>query len=355
MPIKPFQILTSTLSNSKSIAISTSSSHLLDHLGVLSAELSIPLVVTDSAAYLSGKKYYPNLDLIYMDIGEITPHFLAQYDFIIESDRYWALELSALLDLLFEKRPTFIYCPHGNSDKGYSLTSVIPQDIHLIYGNQMYDQLKNKSSFEKILHIFSLGNFRKKYYEQHQLFYDELTEKEIFSNYKEKKTILYAPTWHSQETPSSFFNGCTQLVEEIPTSYQLIIKLHPFLEEHYPSQVYSLINRFTNHPHLLFLDHFPPIYPLLARTDIYIGDFSSIGYDFLAFDRPLYFFNPGAKAEEHPSRFLHQCGLTLPSKKIFDFIKETLEENQKAYSAIRHHIYHYVFGGSTLTERSSSK
>lgn len=36
-----------------------------------------------------------------------------------------------------------------------------------------------------------------------------------------------------------------------------------------------------------FIEDFPPIYPLLAQMDLYIGDMSSIGYDFLSFKRPM--------------------------------------------------------------------
>jgi teichoic acid glycerol-phosphate primase len=104
---------------------------------------------------------------------------------------------------------------------------------------------------------------------------------------------------------------------------------------------------------VLFLDDFPPVYPLLALSDAYLGDFSSIGYDFLRFDRPMYFFNPSKTAlETDRGRFLHRCGLEIPPQEnAFDFIARTWEQNRSHFAPIRQQIYAYAFGQErTLTE-----
>lgn len=326
------------------IAISTGPCERLDHIGVFAAQHSIPLIVTREEAYIAAKKFYPQLATEYKDIGELTPDFLSQYSLIVGTDRPWAWELSCILETLFQKKPRFVYCPHGNSDKGYSATDSLPQDIVLLYGNHMYDLLKKTGELERIHAYHFIGNFRYDFYLKNQKFYDEIVDKEIFFNYpKKRKRVLYAPTWHTLETPSSFFDSCAQLVEELPPSYQMIIKLHPCLKECHPSQTYRLMGRFESHPDVLFLEDFPPIYPLLAQTDIYIGDFSSVGYDFLTFNRPMYFFNPHAHEPSRQSRFLHQCGLTLPATNIFSFIEATLDQNQKELFCIRQSTYQYTF------------
>ena len=121
----------------------------------------------------------------------------------------------------------------------------------------------------------------------------------------------------------------------------MIIKLHPFLAEFHPAHTYHILESYKDTPGITFLSNFPSIYPLLAACDIYIGDYSSIGYDFLAFDKPLYFLTENTPQEST----IHPCGLVVPSiEKISSFIKSTLEENQKEKEAIRKSVYKYAFG-----------
>jgi len=120
-----------------------------------------------------------------------------------------------------------------------------------------------------------------------------------------------------------------------------MIKLHPFLAEDDPAQVFQITAHYENHDSVIFVDDFPVIYPLLNRCSLYLGDYSSIGYDFLSFDKPLYFLN---RTNSSP---LHACGLELPEPwkgKLCPFLMETLELNEKNYSSQRKKIYRYAFG-----------
>ena len=70
-----------------------------------------------------------------------------------------------------------------------------------------------------------------------------------------------------------------------------------------------------------------------------------MGYDFLAFNRPLYFFDPLASQEKNRGHTLHACGMTLPAEEnTFAFIERTLEENKKAYASKRLEMYAHTFG-----------
>lgn len=284
----------------KAVAIITGAEHLLDHLGVLASILSIPLIVTDEKTYEIGKKHYPQLELIYQDLRLLTPQFLAtHFDVIFVTDRLWAYEMGTMLEQLFNKKMRFVYCPHGNSDK---IQRQVYQDIHLMYGQHMYDLLKSSGDLEKIdAHLF-IGNFRRLFYENHPP-----------SFISDKKTILYAPSWNDKNV----LQTCDILTKELPKHYQLVIKLHPFSDSTDTSN--------------------PLIYPLLKSIDIYIGDYSSIGYDFLSFNRPMYFF------QSQGPTLLHECGMLLPQNNIYQFIDETLEEQNKL-SIIRQKTYQYAFG-----------
>jgi CDP-glycerol glycerophosphotransferase (TagB/SpsB family) len=131
------------------------------------------------------------------------------------------------------------------------------------------------------------------------------------------------------------------LIKDLTPHVNLIIKLHPFLAKFHPAHTYRILEKYKDHPHVFFLEKFPCIYPLLQKCDLYIGDYSSIGYDFLAFNRPLYFLIP----EDRYSFQLHSCGMTIPSEgNIYKFLINTWEEQLKGKQEQRQKIYDYAFG-----------
>ena len=218
--------------------------------------------------------------------------------------------------------------------------------VHLYYGQHMRDLLEERGSLIKIRSMIRTGNYRLNYYKKRRSFYDQLTERLIFSRFKnKKKTILYAPTRDSHEGPTSFFDSCGILIEELPKNYNLIVKLHPDLFEEFPAQTYRMIGKYSQHEGVLFVENFPPIYPLLARCACYLGDYSSVGYDFLAFNRPLFFVESHNKGLMRSAPTIRQCGMTIPfGKGIFPFIEKHIEENQQTYSSAREKMYSYTFG-----------
>ena len=330
----------------RSVAIITGPNTHLDHLGILSAELKIPLIVTEEETFQLAKRFYPEIDVTLKGFDELSMEYLAQnFDVIFETGKFWATELGPFMELLFRKKMRFVFCPHGNSDKGHSLQNHVDQDISLVYGEHLHDHLKKTGATQKIRHILRTGNYRYPYYLRHRALFDALTDKIVFQRFQNPKpTILYAPTWQDEENPTSFFSATDALIEQLSPSYNLIIKLHPFLSDRHPAEVYRVTARYENHPSALFLTDFPPIYPLLSRCALYLGDYSSIGYDFLAFDKPLYFLNP--KKAPNPSP-LHACGLEIPENAWNDlnkFLTSTTEQNATERAMHRKKIYTYAFG-----------
>jgi teichoic acid glycerol-phosphate primase len=340
-----------------SVAIITGPSTHLDHLGVLSSILKIPLIVTEEKNFQCAQQFYPDLNVALKNFDELSVQYLASnYDVIFETGKFFAVELKPLFELLFRKKMRFVFCPHGNSDKGHSLQSHVDQDICLVYGKHLYDLLNRNGAIEKIQQITRTGNYRYPYYRRHQQFFDSLAEKWVFSKFQnDKPIILYAPTWSDRENPSSFFSAINRLLKELCGSYNLLIKLHPFLFEDHIAHVLQIMAQYEEHPSALFLTDFPPIYPLLSRCALYLGDYSSIGYDFLAFDKPLYFLNPKKDSISSP---LHACGLEIPMDKRVElnvFLSRTLEDSARNYSAQRKKTYRYAFGEELSAEMLRNK
>lgn len=317
----------------RSVAILSGVATHLDHLGVLSAILEIPLIVTEEKTYQLAKHYYPFCNTELYEPSKLSLDYLSKsFDVIFETGRFFATELSSTLELLYSKKMRFVFCPHGHSEKGASTQELAEQDIALIYGPHHRQLLTQTGALDKTRHVIQTGNYRLAFYQGNKAFYDALVDQTL--TFQEKRPIaLYAPTW---DTPSCAFATTSLLIETLESDFNLIIKLHPYLFEKYPAHAWALIGRFEKHPAVHFLNDFPPIYPLLDRCALYIGDYSSIGYDFLAYNRPLFFLSSGG-----PKTLLHECGVTLSSPSD---LKKSLLTSSDFYEEIRRKTYAYAFG-----------
>lgn len=272
-------------------------------------------------------------------------------ELLLVSCKHWARELAVLTYTMFNKKLRVCYCPHGNSDKGSlnpSSDLLINQDLSLVYGNHMKDMLSSRGVLQSLQGVITTGNYRHAYYLQHQKFYDDLVEKDIFSKCPEaKKIILYAPTWQDPENSTSFFEACDPIIQQLPDDHFLIVKLHPNLENEDPAKVYRLLGKYEHIKNVLFLIQYPLVYPILNRVDIYLGDFSSIGYDFLCFNRPMFFFHPTTrKRNADLGLFLFQCGVEIPPQaysNIYAFIEKSILDKEEELKKKREEIYSYTF------------
>ncbi len=326
---------------------------LLDHLAPLCASLDIPLLLTEENNYELCKKYYPWTLVEYIPELEFSLFALAEKYHLLLQSTFWQPEITALIKKVYP-HIRFGYCPHGNSDKGHlkpMLNLLLTQDLVLLYGKHMIQRLKKQNLWDNAPPYLLTGNYRFSYYKKHKEFYDELAHQEVFSKLNLKHpTILYAPTWNDDEGSTSFFTACKSLIKELPGHFNLIVKTHPLLEEMDPGRYYATLPE-LNRDNILLLTEFPPIFGLLSKIAIYIGDASSIGYDFLAFQRPMFFFNQVGLPADHPSRFLHQAGLTIPENtSFFPFIEkhQGLIGEQKKH--IQKKIWTLAFGQDKIIQ-----
>ena len=203
-----------------------------DHLAPLCYYLQMPLVVTDESLYKLTKHYYPQIETIYCDHLSFSGHFLkSQFDAVFLSGKRWTTELAHIT----RGQLRFIYCPHGNSDKTYGFKNFDPHllhDIHLVYGPQMLRYLTKYDVISKIQSTVSVGNYRYHFYRQFQTHFDSQAEDEIFSQFKQDQpVVLYAPTWLDCENSSSFIEKGLDILNRLPSHFNLIVKLHPLLEK----------------------------------------------------------------------------------------------------------------------------
>ncbi len=326
--------------------------HHIDHLAIICHIMAIPLLVTDEEIERAVKKYYPKVDVILLDYLTIANFLVSTYDIIFYSiPRDLFDEIFFFAQKLLQKKIHTIWCPHGNSDKGNNipyLEALKKEEIALVYGPKMIDFLKRKGVFNQLKASVITGNFRLQFYLKNKAFYDNLVAREILRKLPSaEKTLLYAPTWQDYEKSSSFYDATIPLIEHLPENWNLIIKPHPNLSAQDEFKIQELCERYESHSQVLFLNHFPPIYPLLNSVDMYIGDMSSIGYDFLYFDKPLFFLNQTKKdAQTDLGTYLFRCGVQIEPEhydQIHDIIARFLSLNISDFSKIRAQVYHETF------------
>jgi hypothetical protein len=331
--------------------------HYTDHLAVVCIIMEIPLLFIDEMDYAFGKKYYPGLKTIKIDYQDFQPSYLIDnYEILFFSDLWDRHTLHEKFGHLEKERGKFlrhVHCPHGFSDKAFYLQKCINEDIVLIYGQNMLDMLNETGVFGSLPYYVMSGNYRYTYYKQHQVFFNKIIQEEVLSHFDQPRpVILYAPTWLDLEESTSFFEAYRYLLDHLPSEYNMIVKLHPRLELDDTVLYYQIMGKYEGRSNVLFLKDFPLVYPLLAHTDIYIGDMSSVGYDYLAFNRPMFFLNKQKRnSKTDRGLFLFKCGTEiLPEEysQIYKIIGANRDTDDEVFGKIRSETYNYTF----VAERS---
>lgn len=321
--------------------------HHLDHIAPLTILLGIPLIVTEPEIEQLSAKYYPHLVTLCFDYPEVGDKIVQECDVIFSSlPRDLFDPIVFIAENLRQTRVLNIWCPHGNSDKGhhsYFMEGLSKEEIALIYGEKMRAFLMEKGAYSQLHAAITIGNYRYQYYQSHAPFYDQLVQKEIAVKLKKgNPTVLYAPTWEDAEKSSSFEESIKHLLAQVPSHWNLIVKPHPntLLKMQNP-------DRYEDRENVLILKEFPPIYPLLNFVDVYLGDLSSIGYDFLTFQKPLFFLNAKRRdPKKDKGLFLYRCGTVIEPDHFGEIFSIIEKSDPTPYKKIQKDVYAHTFGKS---------
>jgi hypothetical protein len=254
--------------------------HLTEHLAPLCVAMDMPLLLTDEKHAADSQRFYPNLKILLQDWEEVTPPYLIKnFDVFFQSEPWHRHDFYAKfqgLEKAYQKEVRNVHCPHGFSDKIFWLEKSVWEDITLIYGQNMLDLFESLGILTHLNATPKTGNYRYLYYRMFQSHFDQMAEELVWKRFKKQQTtILYAPTCHDQDHTTSFMHA-QSIFENLPAGYNLLVKIHPALEETDGPALYQMIGRFEKKGNIVFIQDFPVIYPLLARSDIYLGDMSSI-------------------------------------------------------------------------------
>ncbi|HEU64020.1 MAG TPA: hypothetical protein ENH96_01350 [Chlamydiae bacterium] len=328
----------------------------IDHLAPLCHYLKIPLLTNIEEIFDFTKKYYPKVDVKHIENKDVNFYVVKNFDniFACTPKNMFDTEFRLHQDVL-NKEINIFWCPHGNSDKGKTILffeGLKNEKNVLVYGKKMIDILKEKKVFSTIENLFEIGNYRLDYFQKFKKHFKKIIEKEISKKFSNNNiNILYAPTWEDKEKSSSFFKYIDILLTKLPAHYNLIVKIHHNLITQNETKM-EIMKLKHDQKNILFLEDFPLIYPLLDFIDIYIGDFSSIGYDFLTFDKAMYLLKPQNKKLFSD---LFDIATVIDDNQIF----ETIENGKLLIQTLicenliqkRKKLYNYTFQKNTDIEK----
>lgn len=132
-----------------------------------------------------------------------------------------------------------------------------------------------------------------------------------------RKTLIYCPTWRKGGISSvERFLDHPAVVAELARRHNLIVKPHPNIfnpdRPHFDRSLVERLERLERVPGVrLVLSG--NVMPWFAQADLFIGDISAAGYEWLYFRRPMVFLNPRPgelrpSTDPHDLTYLWRCG-----------------------------------------------
>jgi hypothetical protein len=326
--------------------------HHVEHLAPLCALMRMPMLVCDGPGQRAAAECYPGLQVA--GVHDVTTQSgLACMIADVRGRRPQAVFYSHLFDRttlreLFgagRDSPRVVHCPHGFSEKrqGYA-RGIAEQDVALLYGPHALDQLKELGVTSPSCRLVLTGNLRHAYYLAHRAFFRRQLKALGMRAGRPRRTILYAPTWNDAVGSSSFVSALAPLAQQLPDDCRLVVKMHPH-QEYEADEMHRLLASCHGRGNVHVIRNSPLTFPLLDMADIYVGDMSSLAYDFLIFDRPMFFLNQtaGTVADARDSR-LFRCGTRVDPGQYADIypIIEGALAGDAVFSAARAELYRYT-------------
>jgi len=298
---------------------------------------------------------------------EIYEYILSKYQ-SLNIDCYYAPERSQAHKILVEHRIRTVIYPsyhvifrgkaiqifHGGlSDKNYvESVKILTYDLVLFPGEKTKDKVE-KSGYLKSIPKWQIIGYPK----FDPMINNTLHFTPVFNN--GRKTVLYAPTWVSQNVnfkiikfsehgESSLHLWACEIIKALHQEFNLIIKYH--------SRIYREKNDIYDQIDALIVELGAQDYvvtkvddnilPYMKEADLMISDISTACYEWFHFDKPIVFANPSPENYK-PSNdigsntYAWQAGDVINvAADIAPFVRENIAHDK--YKAIRNQIFNYT-------------
>ncbi|CAG1007235.1 hypothetical protein BURK1_03379 [Burkholderiales bacterium] len=299
--------------------------HHVEHLAPWCGIVGMPMLLADSPGLYAASRCYPGLDTAWAH-GVRMPAAVDAFAGAIReraprvvfySDLFGRDSLRRLLGGRADA-PRVVYVPHGFSEKRQDWArGTAFQDVAVVYGQHALDQLAALGVAGHLERCVVSGNVRRRWHRLHAAHFRAQLAALGLGDPPAGRTLLYAPTWQDAIGSSSYFAAIAPLALRLPAGWRLVVKLHPHSERYAP--MLDEIEARCGNRNVHFVRNSPLTFPFLEIADAYLGDMSSLAYDYLASGRPMFFANPtaGAPADAAHSR-LFTCGTVIPPDRYDD-------------------------------------
>jgi len=261
--------------------------------------------------------------------------------------KYWVTNSRIPNEIKKHPDQIYIQCWHGTPLKklgldieNYTGTKISTKDLHHNYkvDAQRYSYLVSPSNFfnEKITSAFGLKDigkdniFIEKGYPRNDFLYEFTEEdceriRENLNIPRNKKVILYAPTWReNQHEPGVGYTydlglNFDILQKELEDEYVILFRAHYFISNAFNFEKYNgfIINA-SNHD---------DINELYIVSDMLITDYSSVFFDYANLSRPIIFYMYDFEEYKNKMRDFYLSVKDLPGPIVKDEINLLKEIN----------------------------
>jgi hypothetical protein len=165
-----------------------------------------------------------------------------------------------------------------------------------------------------------------------------------------RPTLIYCPTWRKGGISSvdRLVLEHPRVVAELAERYDLLLKPHPNLfnpaRPFYDPAIVLGLERLARLPGVRLV-HAGNVIPWQAQADLFLGDISAAGYEWLYFNRPMVFLNP-QPGRLRPSRevdsltYLWRCGRVCDDPRALPrLVEEALAAD--GHEEVREAVLHY--------------
>jgi len=294
------------------------------------------------------KKPKEHEDLLKNDNTVVVKYKSKQYYKYYSTAKYWVTNSRIPNEIKKHPDQIYIQCWHGTPLKklgldieNYTGTKISTKDLHHNYkvDAQRYSYLVSPSNFfnEKITSAFGLKDigkdniFIEKGYPRNDFLYEFTEEdceriKENLNIPRNKKVILYAPTWReNQHEPGIGYTydlglNFDILQKELEDEYVILFRAHYFISNAFNFEKYNgfIINA-SNHD---------DINELYIVSDMLITDYSSVFFDYANLSRPIIFYMYDFEEYKNKMRDFYLSVKDLPGPIVKDEINLLKEINK---------------------------
>lgn len=272
------------------------------------------------------------------------------------SGKYWITNSRLPRELSPKKGQEYIQCWHGTPLKklGYDLEQYAEKEGSLQEVRENYIQetkrvthMPSPSPFysEKMCSAFHLREMGKEEvllemgYPRNDALYREMGKergiyKEKLGIPRDKKVILYAPTWReNQHIPGEGYSYSLQVdfqrwKQELGEEYVILFRAHYFISNQYDFEPYG--------DFIKNVSDIDDVNELYLAADILITDYSSVFFDFANLERPILFYMYDYESYKHELRDFYLDIHILPGPVV-----KTQEELLKNIKNIHHVVDEY--------------